>query len=191
MNRAVTFSTYPSLQAKFKKICELRSVTMTEKLVDLTLQYLNGKLDSLDTLISAFSTFKKSLDDEIKSCKVTINIDVEKYEYLKKRLASSGMRPASFFTYIMAYTVIQVPQGEVYAREAQSIIDNNNDSSIMHVVYGLQYFKPEVNEPEKLVHTEYFYELCTEDRFSYYQDIDRECPLISVLAKHRNITAEK
>lgn len=91
----------------------------------------------------------------------------------------------------MAYTVIQVPQGEVYAREAQSIVDNNNDSSIMHVVYGLQYFKPEVNAPKKLVHTEYFYELCTEDRFSYYQDIDRECPLITVLAKHRNITPEK
>lgn len=191
MNKSITFSTYPSLQAKFKQICQLRSVSMTEKIGDLTLQYLNGKLEPLDALIDHFSSFKKSSPNEVKSCKVTISIDAEKYEYLKKLLGSSGIRPASFFTYIMSYAVLQVPQKEIYAREAKSILDNNNDSSIMHVVYGLEYFKPEVNAPNKLVHTELFYELCTEERFSYYQDIDRNCPLINVLAKHRNIEPTK
>lgn len=189
MNQTIAFTTYPSLQSKFKKVCELRCTTMTEQLETLIKDYLKGNLGTLDTLRGFLHSAKDPSIDEIKNQKMSIKIDSDLYQQLKDTLSESRTRPASFFTIIMSYTVSFISAKDLHGIEAQSIVDNSNDSSIMHVVYGLEYFKPEVNAPNKLVHTELFYELCTEDRFSYYQDIDRECPLITVLAKHKTVAS--
>lgn len=189
MNKTITFTTYPSLQSKFKKVCELRCITMSQQLETLTKDYLKGNLGTLDTLRSFLYSAKDPSIDEIKNQKMAIKIDADLYQKLKDALSQSRTRPASFFTFIMSYAISFISNKELHGIEAQSILDNSNDPNIMHVVYGLEYFKPEVNTTNKLVHTEFFYELCTEDRFSYYQEIDRECPLISVLAKHRNVTS--
>lgn len=191
MNQTIAFTTYPSLQSKFKKVCELRCTTMTQQLETLIRDYLKGNIGTLDTLRSFLCSAKDSSIQEIKNQKMSIKIDSDLYQKLKDNLSESRTRPASFFTILMSYTVSFISAKELHGIEAQSIIDNSNDSSIMHVVYALEYFKPEINAPNKLVHTEFFYELCTEDRFSYYQKIDMECPLISVLAKHRNVASSK
>ena len=50
MNQTIAFTTYPSLQSKFKKVCELRCTTMTQQLETLIRDYLKGNIGTLDTL---------------------------------------------------------------------------------------------------------------------------------------------
>lgn len=184
MNQKITFSTYPSLQTKFKNVCELQCISMTEQLEFLTKEYLNGKIGTLEDLRTNLITVKHLTSDEIKSYKMSIKINVELYEKLKTALAPSRTRPASFFSFLMSYSVSIVPAGALHKNEALSFF-KVCDPDIMHIVYGLNYYKPE-NGTTKLVHTEYFYELCTETRFQdFYQKLDRENMLIDVLAAHR------
>lgn len=183
MKQRITFSTYPSLQTSFKNVCELQCISMTEQLEFLTTEYLNGKIGTLETLRNTLISVKNLISDEIKNCKMSLLISTELYEELKKALEPSRIRPASFFTFLMAYYVSLVPAEALHRNEALSFF-KVCDPDIMHIVYGFKYYKPE-NGTTKLVHTEYFYELCTEDRFQYFQKLDRENIFIDVLSVPR------
>ncbi|MGN0408902.1 MAG: hypothetical protein ACI4E3_00695 [Candidatus Fimousia sp.] len=184
MNHKITFSTFPSLQTSFKKVCEIQCISMTEQLELLTTKYLNAEIGTLETLRSSLIAVKNLTSNEIKSYKMTFQIDTELYKQLKETLASSRTRPASFFTFLMAYAISAVPAEALHRNEALSFFKVCSPD-IIHIVYGLKYYKPE-NDTTKLVHSEYFYEPCTEERFqNFYQKLDRENILIDVLAVHR------
>lgn len=185
MNQTITFTTYPSLQSKFKKVCELRCITMSQQLETLTIDYLKGNLGTLDTLRSFLYSAKDPSIDEIKNQKMAIKIDADLYQKLKDALSQSRTRPASFFTFIMSYAISFISNKELHGIEAQSMVDNTIDPSIRHVVYAIEHYRPQINKPNKLVYTDFFYESCTEERFFYYQKLDATCDLITVLAKHK------
>lgn len=184
--RIVTFNTFFSLYSNFKKACELRGVTMSRQMEHLTQEYLNGNLASLDTLSSYVSKAKESSANETKCYKMNLHFDADLYQSLKESLLScSRTRPSSFFTFVMAFFVSQISADALHRADAYSFF-KAADPSICHIVYALKYYAPDgTNRAPKLVHTEYFYELCTEDRFQFYQEIDRECPLITVLSAPR------
>lgn len=127
MNQTIAFTTYPSLQSKFKKVCELRCTTMTQQLETLIRDYLKGNIGTLDTLRSFLSSAKDPSIQEIKNQKMSIKIDSDLYQKLKDDLSESRTRPASFFTILMSYTVSFISAKELHGIEAQSIIDNSND----------------------------------------------------------------
>ena len=75
MNQTIAFTTYPSLQSKFKKVCELRCTTMTQQLETLIRDYLKGNIGTLDTLRSFLFSAKDPSIQEIKNQKMSIKID--------------------------------------------------------------------------------------------------------------------
>lgn len=186
MQKKLTFSTYPSLIASFKQVCDLLSTTMSCKLEHLTEEYLKDSLCSFEELTNSLSETKRFSSKEIRDYKTTISLDLNTYEQLKEKLAKSRIRPASFFTLLMAYTVTSTPTEELYKKKA--ILElAESDSSITDVAYGIKYCKP--NATHEIFHTEFFIDPCTETRFyELYKKPDIECPYIQVLALHKNFS---
>lgn len=183
--RIVTFNTFFSLYSNFKKACELRGVTMSRQMEHLTQEYLNENLASLDTLSSYVSKAKESSANETKCYKMNLHFDADLYQKLKESLSCSQTRPSSFFTFIMAYDISKISADAMHKAEAYSFF-KAADPSIGHIVYAFKYYFPDdTNGAKTLVHTEYRYRLCTEKDFQFYQKIDREYELITVLAVHR------
>ena len=87
MNQTIAFTTYPSLQSKFKKVCELRCTTMTQQLETLIRDYLKGNIGTLDTLRSFLFSAKDPSIQEIKNQKMSIKIDSDLYQKLKDDLS--------------------------------------------------------------------------------------------------------
>lgn len=184
--RIVTFNTFFSIYSNFKKACELHGVTMSKQMEHLTQEYLKGNLASLDTLSSYVSKAKDSSVNETKCYKMNLHFDADLYQSLKESLLScSRTRPSSFFTFLMAYDVSRMSADALHREEAYSFF-KAADPSICDIVYAFKYYLPDdTNGAKTLVHTEYCYRLCTEEDFQFYQKIDREYELITVLAVHR------
>ena len=105
MLKKITFSTYPSLLESYKQLCELLGTTMSRQLELLTREYINDSLCSMKELSKHLTDVKDAHTKEIKDYKTTISIDEDLYDELKKILLPSRVRPASFFTLLMAYVV--------------------------------------------------------------------------------------
>lgn len=179
MIQKITFSVYSTLQSAFKEVCELQSISMSQQIAVLTQEYLDGKLD-LPTLRESLTKFKSQSETKRKSFKATINLEADLYENLKKKL--DGVRPASFFCFILAHAVVSLPTQQAYAKKAQIVLEASS-SDITHVVYGLRYFKPAPDKTLICTHTEFFLDSCTSERFETYYA--QHSPFLEVLAIHR------
>lgn len=181
MTKKITFSVYPSLQSAFKDICELESISMSQKIAVLTQQHLSKKL-SLSDLKESMAKFKSQSEArERKTFKLTISIDEALYESLKITLQE--IRPASFFCFVLAHAVVSLPKQQAFAKKAQILLEATS-SDITHIVYGLHYFKPTPDKTTVLVHSEFFLDCCTSERFETYY-AQTHSPFLEVLAIHR------
>ena len=186
MLKKITFSTYPSLLESYKQLCELLGTTMSRQLELLTREYINDSLCSMKELSKHLTDVKDAhtKEKEIKDYKTTISIDENLYEELKEILLPSRVRPASFFTLLMAYVVTTAPTEKLYLEKAMRELIRS-DSTITDVVYAVKYYKASGNH--ELIYTDYFIDACTADRFyERYQKPDIECPYITVKALHKN-----
>ena len=180
MIQKITFSVYPSLQSAFKDACELQSISMSQQIAVLTQNYLDKKL-SLSTLKESLTEFKSHSEKERKNFKSTIHLEADLYDNLKKKL--EGVRPASFFCFILAHAVVSLPTQQAYAKKAQILLEASS-SDITHVVYSLHYFKPTPDKKTVLVHSEFFLDSCTDERFETFY-AQHHSPFLEVLAIHR------
>lgn len=177
----VTFSTYPSILDAFREKTEIYAVSMSYQLEELTRQYLSNKIGDLTDLRKCLKVQKGQIQgEETKSQKLSFTINEELYSELKRKLNESGTRPATFYSYVIAYYLSQGTQEEDYRKKAEVIKSN---TEIPHVVYGLKYYKPE-EDHLVLCHKEFFIDACDDRRFvDYYQK--PHSPFIEVLALHK------
>lgn len=176
--RKIVYSTYPSLQSSYKKRCQQKNVSMAEELETLIKSYLNSKLGTPLELNSYLNEVRKQMPQEIKSQKLTLYIDEELYNQLKEHLYLIGIRPATLFTQLMAYCVLQVPKLEDWKKSAELIL-TQAASDIVAVVYAIQYLKPTETAFE-IVHTEYFYDACSQERFERCYEKSHDTPLVKI-----------
>lgn len=184
MLKKITFSTYPSLLASYKQICELLGTTMSIQMELLIRDYMNDSLCSIRELSNHLNIAKESYPKEIKDYKTTISINENLYDDLKEILSSSRVRPASFFTLLMAYVINTTPTEKLYEEKAMRELIKS-DSTITDVVYAIKHYRATGNQ--ELIYTDFFIDACTADRFyERYQKPDIECPYISVESLHKN-----
>ena len=184
MLKKITFSTYPNLLSTYKQTCELLGTTMSRQLELLTRDYIDGSLCSINELSKHLNDAKENHPKEIKDYKTTVSIDENLYDELKELLVPSRVRPASFFTLLMAYVITTTPTEKLYEEKAMRELIKS-DSTITDVVYAIKYYKASGNQ--ELIYTDFFIDACTADRFyERYQKPDIECPYISVKSLHKN-----
>lgn len=185
MIRQITFSTYQLLHTAFREYCKLQCISMSEKIEIIIKEYLNQEIE-IELLRESIIEIKKQLglENEKKEFKATIQITDDLYLELKEQLKSTRIRPASFLTFAMSYSLMNIPTQEIYQRKALTILKESSTSQeISSVVYGIKYYKP-CNDGMELVHTEFFIDICSSSRFyELYQE--PKSPFIYVLAVHR------
>lgn len=182
--KKITFSTYPSIQAKFKDQCQLLSVSMAERIEQLINAYMDGKLGTLADLEDCLLSVKMHSPKEIKNFKLTIYIDAALYDQLKKHLSEMEIRPATFLTDLLSFAICQMPSMAEYKKRAEIALQIS-DPEIFYVVYALEYCKPNATD-FTVTHTEYILDCCSKDRFSKIYEKYLNSPLIHILYVQRN-----
>lgn len=189
MNKRLTFTTYPSLKNAFKEMCDMNDKTMSLQLTEITSAFLNKTL-AINQLENAMSEYKENQKEkEAKSYKLAILIDENLYLKLKQQLELIKIRPASFFSYAMCYSLNNVSVKEIYARKAMKVLKESSPA-IKHIVYGLKYYKPLTGKEDGLIliGTEYFIDKCSDQRFRDYYEYPS--PFLEVLAVHSKANSD-
>ena len=178
--QTISFSTYPYLQSMFKERCQIKSVSMAQRMEQLIAAFLNHELGTLAELENKLVTFKEHAPRETKKFKFTVRIDASLYAALKERLSLMNARPATFFTYLMSYEVGQEPSQEDYKRNAELVLETCG-AEIVAVVYGIQLFI-RVGTNLELEHTRYVLDCCNASDFSkFYSTAITDDPLVNIL----------